>query len=70
MSLTHIAIPHSKGGEFLCPGNTISEGVVRLHVLSGRASEGLIYIGLNNGNGRGSFDSAWIFNYVLDPFNQ
>ena len=28
------AIPHSKGGELLCPGNNISEGFVRLEVLN------------------------------------
>jgi len=61
------AIPHSKGGELLCPGNTISDGVVRLDLLSGSASEAFIYVGLNNGNGRGSFDSAWLQSYVIVP---
>jgi len=53
------AIPHSKGGELLCPGNNISEGFVRLEVM-GRGSEAsvesVVYVGLNNGNGRGSMD--------------
>ena len=61
------AIPNSKGGELLCPGNTISDGVVRLGLLSGSASEAFIYVGLNNGNGRGSFDSAWLQSYVILP---
>jgi len=53
------AIPHSKGGELLCPGNTISEGFVRLQYLEkGDESEDetILFIGLNNGNGRGSMD--------------
>ncbi len=53
------AIPHSKGGELLCPGNTISEGFVRLQKLEiGDESdeESILFVGLNNGNGRGSMD--------------
>jgi len=52
------AIPHSKGGELLCPGNTINEGWIRFNRgnLPGDLFVG--YIGLNNGDGRGSFD-AW-----------
>ena len=61
------AIPHSKGGELLCPGNTIPDGVVRLDLLSGSAAEVFLYVGLNNGNGRGSFDSAWLQSYVILP---
>lgn len=53
------AIPHSKGGELLCPGNNISEGFVRLEKI-GNGSSGAdavyTYVGLNNGNGRGSMD--------------
>jgi len=59
------ALPHSKGGELLCPGNNIQEGFVKLDSLSGRfegAEGGGIFIGLNNGNGRGSMDSYWILN--------
>jgi len=63
-------IPHSKGGELLCPGNTISEGVARLDLLSGSADEAFIYIGLNNGNGRGSFDSVMLQSYVIVPIPQ
>ena len=58
-------ITNSKGGELLCPGNTIGEGVVRLRLqgLAAPDSEGFsgeafpLFIGLNNGNGRGSMDS-------------
>jgi len=53
------AIPHSKGGELLCPGNTISEGFVRLLYLErgdGSDEESILFVGLNNGNGRGSMD--------------
>ena len=50
------AIPHSKGGELLCPGNTISEGWVLMDRFNddGNSVGGLV--GLNNGNGRGSMD--------------
>jgi len=54
------ALPHSKGGELLCPGNTISEGIVRLGLI-GNGDEAddvsVVYVGLNNGNGRGSMDA-------------
>ena len=56
------AIPHSRGGELLCPGNTISDGIVRLEATgSGNKSGGVffVFVGLNNGNGRGSLDSIW-----------
>jgi len=75
------AIPHSKGGELLCPGNNINEGFVKLTpllipnpVLGNNNKPGRIgppaavfygYIGLNNGNGRGSFDSFWVNNFHL-----
>ena len=59
------AIPHSKGGELLCPGNIISDGIVRLERL-GRGDEAedelVVYIGLNNGNGRGSMDAFFTQN--------
>ena len=74
-------IPHSKGGELLCPGNTVTEGTVILRSEPYPASEELNnlvsniqstansslpfffgFAGLNNGNGRGSLDSFWIFN--------
>lgn len=53
------AIPHSKGGELLCPGNTISEGFVQLEILNDGDNvddEKTIFVGLNNGNSRGSID--------------
>jgi len=59
------AIPHSKGGELLCPGNNIPEGIVNLQVQGRELPEGnrdffiAGFIGLNNGNGRGSMDSFW-----------
>jgi len=53
------AIPHSRGGPLLCPGNTIEEGIVILDSVADRGSLAGAFIGLNNGNGRGSFDSWW-----------
>lgn len=64
------AIPHSRNGELLCPGNIIDSGIVRIN---GNASSGVLgvfgFIGLNNGNGRGSLDSFWNpdRNTSLDP---
>jgi len=69
------AIPHSKGGELLCPGNTISEGFVTLQPETQQIETEeeipffLGYVGLNNGNGRGSFDSFWTPNLCLPPFD-
>lgn len=66
------AIPHSKGGELLCPGNTIAEGVVRLRLLDEPSGPGFafgLYLGLNNGNGRGSMDSYWGPNAPLEIAN-
>ena len=63
------AIPHSKGGELLCPGNNISEGFVRFdHIVDGNnvEDEGIAYIGLNNGNGRGTIDAFWLQNAYND----
>ncbi len=58
------AIPHSRGGEVLCPGNNIDEGFVRIRLLPDENELGIfgVYVGLNNGNGRGSMDSYWKFN--------
>lgn len=77
------AIPHSKGGELLCPGNVISEGTVILRPEAYPTSQAFIdvvpdeggpffygYVGLNNGNGRGSMDSFWAPNKCLPPFNK
>jgi len=78
------AIPHSRGGELLCPGNIIDEGTVLLKPEAYPSSEAFMnvfnfqnlqaitgplyfgFVGLNNGNGRGSMDSLWVFN--LDIF--
>ena len=63
------AIPHSKGGELLCPGNNIAEGFVDLNQIPVNGSEFttnfLAYVGLNNGNGRGSMDSIVVDNFCL-----
>ncbi len=59
------ALPHSKDGELLCPGNVIDEGHAKLTIES-ISTESLVsafFVGLNNGNGRGSMDSLW------DPFD-
>ena len=61
------AIPHSKGGELLCPGNNISDGFVRLKKI-GEPTEQfgeiqVAYVGLNNGNGRGSLDANFLQNF-------
>ena len=63
------SIPHSRGGELLCPGNTISEGFVNISLESIEGNLFRGYVGLNNGNGRGSMDSFWIDNRfgVPDP---
>lgn len=60
------AIPHSKGGELLCPGNNIDEGLVRMTSLPSETdAEGFgMFVGLNNNNGRGSMDSFWIENFI------
>jgi len=55
------ALPHSKGGEVLCSGNVIDEGHAKLTIESVSQS-GLVsafFVGLNNGDGRGSMDSLW-----------
>ena len=66
------AIPHSKGGELLCPGNTISEGVVELEK-EGQGDETnaqfVLFVGLNNGDGRGSMDTVWYGNTEI-PFEE
>lgn len=70
------AIPHTKGGELLCPGNTVNEGTVKLtpllipqDVIDRNQNKQFNqfpfpvfygFIGLNNGDGRGSLDSFWL----------
>lgn len=67
------AIPHSKGGELLCPGNTINEGFVRLNLLeidvSSASDTFYIFYGLNNGDGRGTIDTGWYGNEFTDIQN-
>lgn len=60
------AIPHSKGGELLCPGNNISEGtvIVTLENLGLGVFPFAMYVGLNNGNGRGSMDAIFAPNIL------
>ena len=62
-------ISHSKGGELLCPGNTIDEGIVVL-TKEGQGDstddEFVLFVGLNNGNGRGSMDTSWFENAEIE----
>lgn len=61
-------IPHSKGGELLCPGNVIDEGIVQMISLDGTGSSRFSgFVGLNNGNGRGSMDSWWFNRNIVAP---
>jgi len=62
------SIPHSKGGELLCPGNIIRDGLVTLNFIMAGPTEQkqfIGFIGLNNGAGRGSMDSFWYPNGEL-----
>jgi len=70
------AISHSKGGELLCPGNNISEGIVRLKQVGTGIPDSfqndlvqVSFVGLNNGNGRGSMDAAFLQNNTFSFFN-
>jgi len=61
------AIPSSKGAPLLCPSNVISEGFVRMDMLDYESDDNFIlFVGLNNGNGRGSMDSLWYDSGGLD----
>jgi len=62
------AIPHSKGGELLCPGNNIEEGIIRFTTLPiENDADGFgMFFGLNNSNGRGSMDSIWVENFTAE----
>jgi len=64
------AIPHSRGGELLCPGNNISDGVVVLRPESPNFDTFVGYIGLNSGNGRGSMDSFWNENFLNQDLSE
>ena len=59
------AIPHSRGGELLCPGNNIADGMVVLNPESSTSDIFTGYVGLNSGNGRGSMDSFWNENFFI-----
>ncbi len=69
------AIPHSKGGELLCPGNIIDEGLVTLQTVRQPTNFNnnatflyfVGFVGLNNGNERGSMDMFWNFNLRSIP---
>lgn len=53
------AIPSSKGAPLLCPGNIITDGVVQMNFRDkgdGADKRITVFVGLNNGNGRGSMD--------------
>jgi len=52
-------IPSSKNAPLLCPGNTINEGFVKLQEPSNSTDATYGFVGLNNGNGRGSMDAFW-----------
>ena len=71
-------IPSSKGAQVVCPNNTVSAGTVFFNEEDNRFNSGdsdnsalIMFIGLNDGNGRGTFDSAWsgesIFNEGQEP---
>jgi len=52
------AIPNSRDGGVVCGSNVITEGLVRLDLQFDTSIDSFAgYIGLNNGNGRGSMDS-------------
>ena len=61
------AIPHSRDGELLCPGNNISDGFVTFNKINSNIENFLGFIGLNSGNSRGSMDSFWYSNFVIRP---
>lgn len=63
------SIPHSKNGELLCPGNVITDGFVSMNTQGSAYPDNFggdyiinIFVGLNNGNGRGSMDAVWFPN--------
>jgi len=64
------SIPSSKDAPLLCPGNVISEGFVQLRLINYTSNESrhafALFVGLNNGNGRGSMDLLWQNNTLVD----
>ena len=64
------AIPSSKGAPLLCPSNINSDGLVSMAQLDKDGNGNfVVYVGLNNGNGRGSIDSIWGPNRFVMPDN-
>lgn len=66
------AIPSSKGAPLTCPSNNISQGILTTNIIGGTEALvedffGVAFLGLNNGNGRGSMDSIWGENTFLLP---
>ena len=57
------AITHSRGKSPLCPSNVVPEGIVLLQPEGVDYDNFIGYVGLNNGNGRGSMDSFWWDNF-------
>jgi len=59
------SIPSSKNAPLLCPNNNIADGLVNLSLIEfpddGFDGFFTLFVGLNNGNGRGSMDSLWYF---------
>ena len=62
------SLPSSKGAPLLCPNNVVSEGFVRLDNITYDQLDEIfvLFVGLNNGNGRGSMDSIWYDNGPID----
>ena len=61
------AIPHSRGKDVLCPSNVVPEGFVVLRPEESEYDNFVGYVGLNNGNGRGSMDSFWFDSIFTSP---
>jgi len=65
------SIPSSKDVPLLCPGNVISEGFVQLRLINYAADDDhafALFVGLNNGNERGSMDVMWQDNCLTEGF--
>lgn len=65
------AIPSSKGAPLLCPNNVITDGIVQLTTLGYKVDNDhafVLFVGLNNGNGRGSMDVMWQDNDIANIF--
>ena len=66
------AIPNSKGAPLVCPNNTVTAGTVFFNEEEndveddGDDSVFVLFVGLNDGNSRGSFDSAWAGENAFD----